>query len=96
MSLVRVHNFAISLDGFGTGEGQSAEAQFGHAGDRLHEWMFVTRWWDPGGSSGVDDDAFVQRFGSSCQPGWPNFPAPMISAPIPGSAGTCASAEAPP
>jgi hypothetical protein len=23
MSLVRVHNFSISLDGFGTGEGQS-------------------------------------------------------------------------
>ena len=28
MSLVRVHNFAISLDGFGTGEGQSADATF--------------------------------------------------------------------
>jgi hypothetical protein len=26
MSLVRVHNFAISLDGFGTGEGQSRDA----------------------------------------------------------------------
>jgi hypothetical protein len=36
MSLVRVHNFSISLDGFGTGEGQS-HAHFGHAGDRLHE-----------------------------------------------------------
>jgi hypothetical protein len=31
MSLARVHNFAISLDGFGTGEGQSADAHFGHA-----------------------------------------------------------------
>ena len=40
-----VHNFAISLDGFGTGEGQSADAHFGHAGERLHEWMFATRWW---------------------------------------------------
>ena len=28
MSLARVHNFAISLDGFGTGEGQSADAPF--------------------------------------------------------------------
>jgi hypothetical protein len=45
MSLVRVHNFSISLDGFGTGEGQSRDAHFGHAGDRLHEWMFATRWW---------------------------------------------------
>ena len=60
MSLVRVHNFAISLDGFGTGEGQSADAHFGHAGDRLHQWMFATRWWQPGGSGGVDD-VFVQR-----------------------------------
>jgi len=31
MSLARVHNFAISLDGFGTGEGQSHDAHFGHA-----------------------------------------------------------------
>jgi dihydrofolate reductase len=64
MSLVRVHNFSISLDGFGTGEGLSHEAPFGHAGERLHDWMFATRWWrgldEPGGSSGVDD-AFAQR-----------------------------------
>ena len=60
MSLARVHNFSISLDGFGTGAGQSADAHFGHAGDRLHQWMFATRWWPPGGSGGVDD-AFVQQ-----------------------------------
>src|SRR6266542_3495044 len=35
----------ISLDGFGTGEPQSREAPFGHAGERLHEWMFTTGWW---------------------------------------------------
>jgi hypothetical protein len=44
MSLVRVHNFSTSLDGFGTGEGQGPAAHFGHAGDRLHEWLFTTRW----------------------------------------------------
>src|SRR4051794_41846671 len=55
MTLVRVHNFAVSLDGFGTGEGQTAEAHFGHAGDRLHEWMFATRWWQAGGSGGGGD-----------------------------------------
>ena len=43
MSHVRVHNFSVSLDGFGTGEGQSLEAPFGHAGSRLHEWFFPTR-----------------------------------------------------
>ena len=67
MSLVRVHNFAVSLDGFGTGEGQSADAHFGHAGQRLHEWMFVTRWWrergEAGGGSGGVDDAFAQWHG---------------------------------
>ena len=64
MSLVYVHQFSISLDGFGTGEPQSLDAPFGHAGDRLHEWMFATRWWhemvgEPGGGGGIDD-AFVR------------------------------------
>ncbi|MBI5028581.1 MAG: dihydrofolate reductase family protein [Actinobacteria bacterium] len=62
MSLARVHNLSISLDGFATGEPQSAEAPFGHAGQRLHEWMFATRFWDPAGSAGVDD-AFAQQHG---------------------------------
>jgi dihydrofolate reductase len=71
MSRVRVHNFSVSLDGFGTGEGLTAEAPFGHAGHRLHTWMFATRFWhelgvvDPGegstGSEGVDN-AFAERF----------------------------------
>ena len=43
MSLARVQFFSVSLDGFGTGEGLSREEPFGHAGDRLHEWMFLTR-----------------------------------------------------
>ncbi|MEU7747977.1 hypothetical protein [Nonomuraea sp. NPDC049158] len=60
MSRVRVQNFAISLDGFGTGEGQDRDAHFGHAGDRLHEWMFATNWGQPGGSTGIDD-AFVRQ-----------------------------------
>jgi dihydrofolate reductase len=60
MSLVYVQQFAVSLDGFGTGEGLSREEPFGHAGERLHEWMFATRTWKPGGSGGVDD-AFLAR-----------------------------------
>lgn len=43
MSEVRIHNFSISLDGFGTGEPQAADAPFGHAGQRLHEWVFHGR-----------------------------------------------------
>jgi dihydrofolate reductase len=67
MPLTRIHNFSISLDGFATGEPQSADAPFGHAGERLHGWMFATRFWHqmadrPGGSTGVDD-AFAMRHG---------------------------------
>jgi dihydrofolate reductase len=68
MSRVRVHNFSISLDGFATGEGLSFEAPFGHAGRRLHEWMFATRFGrgqllgQPGGSEGVDH-ALADRYG---------------------------------
>jgi dihydrofolate reductase len=63
MSLARVHNFAISLDGFGTGEGQSTDLHFGHAGDRLHRWMFATQSWQhTSGSRGVDN-VFAQEHG---------------------------------
>jgi dihydrofolate reductase len=68
MSRVRVHNFSISLDGFATGEGQAADAPFGHAGHRLHEWMIATRFWtelgvvatDAAGTVGVDN-ALAER-----------------------------------
>ncbi|MBF6619558.1 MAG: dihydrofolate reductase family protein [Patulibacter sp.] len=86
MSRVRVHNFSISLDGFGTGEGLSADAPFGHAGHRLHEWMFATRWggrmFDRSGGTGGVDEAFARQFdpgigaeimggGKFGPPGWP-------------------------
>jgi len=67
MPQARVHNFSISLDGFGTGADLTIEAPFGHAGERLHQWMFATRYWRsmvglPGGSVGVDH-AFAVRHG---------------------------------
>lgn len=60
MSIVRVHNFSVSLDGFATGEGQSLEEPFGHAGHRLHEWFFKTRTFgairgESGSWRGIDD-----------------------------------------
>jgi dihydrofolate reductase len=66
MSRVRVHNFSVSLDGFGTGDSQSREAPFGHAGTRLHEWFFPTRTFrdmqgNSGGSVGIDD-AFAHQW----------------------------------
>jgi dihydrofolate reductase len=65
MSQVRVHNFSISLDGFATGDRVGVEAPFGHAGARLHEWMFATRYGAAmlgrsGGSVGVDN-AFAEQ-----------------------------------
>jgi dihydrofolate reductase len=85
MSLARVHNFAISLDGFGTGEGQSKDLHFGHAGDRLHQWMFATQsWQQTSGSRGVDN-VFAQEHGPGIgaeimgagkwgHPGWQDDP----------------------
>ncbi len=67
MSLVRVHNFAVSLDGFGTGEGQTLEQPFGHAGTRLLGQFLGTRTFrqmhgEPGGSRGADE-AFASNWG---------------------------------
>lgn len=89
MSLARVQFFSVSLDGFGTGEGLTRDAPFGHAGERLHEWMFETRWWhervgEPGGSGGIDDivlrqfadgiGAEIMGAGKYGYPGWHDDP----------------------
>jgi dihydrofolate reductase len=67
MTRTRIHNFFISLDGFATGEGQALETPFGHAGQRLTESMFATRFGASmlgrkGGTAGVDD-ALAQQWG---------------------------------
>jgi dihydrofolate reductase len=89
MSLARVQFFSISLDGFGTGEGQTRDLHFGHADDRLHRWMFDTRAWhervgEPGGSLGIDDaflrlhdvgvGAEIMGAGKFGHPGWEDDP----------------------
>jgi dihydrofolate reductase len=66
LSIARIQHVSISLDGFATGEGQSLDAPFGHAGERLHEWMFATQFGrkmlgQSGGTCGVDD-AFLRLF----------------------------------
>ena len=57
---LRAHCMSISIDGFGTGEGLTDEEPFGHAGERLHEWMFAT---SPGGGGDEHgtDAGFVAR-----------------------------------
>ena len=85
MTRTRIHNFSISLDGFGTGEGLALDAPFGHAGHRLHEWMVATRFGAPilgreAGTTGVDDalaqqhepgiGAEIMGAGKFGPPGW--------------------------
>ncbi|HEU5023416.1 MAG TPA: dihydrofolate reductase family protein [Spirillospora sp.] len=89
MSGVRVHNLSISLDGFATGAGQAPGAPLGHAGERLHEWMFTTRFWHRmgggrGGSTGADHavaalhgsgiGAEIMGAGKFGPPGWQDDP----------------------
>ncbi len=89
MSELRVHNFTISLDGFGTGVGQAPDAPFGHAGERLHQWMFATRFWADmtgaeGGGTGADHafaamhepgiGAEIMGAGKFGPPGWQDDP----------------------
>jgi dihydrofolate reductase len=65
MSKLRVHNLAISLDGYVAGPEQSLRNPIGENGSALHEWIFETRYGRrmvgrSGGSEGVDD-RFLQR-----------------------------------
>lgn len=76
MSRTKIHHLAVSLDGFATGEGQTLEAPFGHAGTRLVEWVFPTRNFttmhqESGGSAAAHgghdgttglDDIFLSQF----------------------------------
>ncbi len=61
MTRVRVHNFTISLDGYGAGPRQTRDEPLGVGGESLHEWFIPTRAFQSingktGGTTGVDDD----------------------------------------
>jgi dihydrofolate reductase len=65
MGKLRVHNFAVSVDGYGAGPNQSQANPLGVGGGALHGWAFATRTFQQilgkdGGSTGIDDD-FMQR-----------------------------------
>src|SRR5881396_1604532 len=73
MARVRVHNFSISLDGYGAGPHQTREDPLGVGGEALHEWFIPTRAFQringkTGGTTGVDDD-IAARFGEALAPG---------------------------
>ena len=43
MPKLRVHSFAISVDGYGAGPDQTIADPLGVGGGALHEWAFATR-----------------------------------------------------
>jgi dihydrofolate reductase len=65
MAKLRVHNLAMSLDGYVAGPDQSLEHPLGVGGPLLHTWVFETRTWhrmvgEAGGDEGIDDQ-FMAR-----------------------------------
>ncbi|MBL0940899.1 MAG: dihydrofolate reductase [Gemmatimonadaceae bacterium] len=61
MSRVRVHNFSISIDGYGAGPRQTREEPLGVGGEELHSWFFPTDMFqrmigNVGGTTGADND----------------------------------------
>jgi dihydrofolate reductase len=67
MTRVRVHNFTISLDGYGAGPSQTLENPLGVGGETLHKWFIPTRAFQQmhGGTEGTTgvDDEIASRFG---------------------------------
>jgi dihydrofolate reductase len=67
MSKIRVHAFAVSVDGYGAGPNQDLENPLGVGGRALHEWVFATRTFQrmmgaDGGSTGIDDEFAARGF----------------------------------
>jgi dihydrofolate reductase len=76
MSKLRVHNFTISLDGYGAGPHQSLDNPMGVGAIPMHAWAFATRTFSqmhggasgaPGaagaaGATGIDDDFMARGF----------------------------------
>ena len=67
MSRLRVHSFAISLNGYGAGPNQDLANPLGVGGVGLHEWVFATRTFrlmfgQDGGTTGIDDEFAARGF----------------------------------
>lgn len=67
MPKLRVHNFAISLDGYGAGPKQDRDDLLGVGGEALHTWFVATRTFQKmygkeGGTTGIDDDFAARTF----------------------------------
>src|SRR5262245_13776738 len=67
MPNLRVHSFAVSLDGYGADPDQSLDNPLGVGGMALHEWTHATRTFrrlfgQEGGTTGIDDDFAARGF----------------------------------
>jgi dihydrofolate reductase len=67
VSKLRVHSFALSIDGFAAGARQDLEHPLGVNGPELMEWFFHTRIWrrmhgEPDGEAGVDNEIAAGGF----------------------------------
>src|SRR5690348_5407253 len=67
MTALRVHGFAVSLDGFSAGARQSLENPLGERGPELMEWFFRTRMFQKlygggQGETGVDNSIAERGF----------------------------------
>ena len=69
MPKLRVHNFAVSVDGYAAGPDQSLDNPLGVGGRGLHDWVFQTRAGramigSDGGETGADNDFLTARASS--------------------------------
>jgi dihydrofolate reductase len=67
MPKLRVHTFAISLDGYGAGPDQGLDNPLGRGGEAMHEWFYPTRTFqrmlgNDTGTTGIDDDFAARGF----------------------------------
>jgi dihydrofolate reductase len=67
MPKLRVHAFAISLDGYGAGPDQDLKNPLGKGGAAMHQWFYPTRTFQrmfgkDEGTTGIDDDFAARGF----------------------------------
>ena len=72
---LRVHNMAMSLDGYAVGPDQGLDDPLGVGGTGLHEWVFKTStghemMGTEGGDTGIDDDYLAQGLPASAPRSW--------------------------
>jgi dihydrofolate reductase len=76
MGELRVHNFSLSLDGYGAGPQQTEQDPLGIDGERLHEWIFddaatdVDRRFRAEGADGIGATIMGRNMFGPVRDGW--------------------------